>query len=271
MSNTTIESKMHKTRDEIHRWGVRNRVTFDPTKEHVVVIHPLDGNGEVIKFLGTLIDPQLTMQFCIESILSKIKPKIKAALRTRAFYDIASMVGQFKIHIWSHIEFHYGAILHAAPSSLSRIDDCQRSFVRELNISAEIAYLEYNFPLPTLRRDIGLLGLLHKRVLGLAHPAFEKLFPYSPHPAVLGHNKQLHDYHPECNYRRALLHRSIFGLVAVYNLLPQYIVDSETISAFQTALTHIAKTRRSNQIANLHLTFNAHYHSRNDIDVLQVS
>ena len=198
---------------------------FLSTKEHVVILHPLHGEGEIFKFLGTYIDPHMNMQFCIDSIISKIKPKIKALLRTKAHYDVAAMIGQFKTHVWSQMEFHNGAILHAAPSLLQRLDDIQRSFLHALQITAETAFLNYNFPLPSLRRDIGMMGLIQKRVLGIAHPAFSKLLPFTQHPAMMGHDKQVYDYLPECSFRRHLLHRSIFGLVSVYNLLQQYAVS----------------------------------------------
>ena len=92
------------------------------------------------------------------------------------------------------MEYHNGAILHAAPSHLKSLDDAQNNFLHALQSNPSTAFLEYNFPLPTLRRDIGLLGLLHKRVLGLPHPAFANFFPWSPYPAVTGHDKQLYDF-----------------------------------------------------------------------------
>ena len=41
-----------------------------------------------------------------------------------------------------------------------------------------------------------------------------------------------------------------FGLVDIYNLLPQYVVNSVEIHEFQSHLTHMAKTKCSNGIAN---------------------
>ena len=44
----TITEDMQKTHSEVHRWGHRNRVTFDASKEHIVIIHPQQGFGENI-------------------------------------------------------------------------------------------------------------------------------------------------------------------------------------------------------------------------------
>ena len=88
-----------------------------------------------------------------------------------------------------------------------------------------------------------MLGLIHKRVLGLAHPAFELLLPWSPYPAHIGHSKQLFDHQINVRFRRTMHLRSLFGLTMVYNLLPQYVVDCDTVSSFQRELTRIARTR----------------------------
>ena len=95
LPNDEVENTLQRSRAEVHRWGRKHRVTFDAAKEHLVIIHPAQGDGETFKLLGTLIDPQLTMQACIDSILSKIKPKIKALLRTRAHYHMTTMINQF--------------------------------------------------------------------------------------------------------------------------------------------------------------------------------
>ena len=148
---------------------------------------------------------------------------------------------KFKIQTWSLMEYHGGAILHAASSLLQQFDDVQNRLFSALQSDASTAFLEYNFAPPTLRRDIGLLGLIHKRVLGLAHPLFEELLPWSPHPAHVGPDRQLNDFASECKFRRMLLQRSLFGLVGIYNLLPQYVVNCETVSLFQKELTRIAR------------------------------
>ena len=93
-----------------------------------------------------------------------------------------------------------------------------------------------------------MLGLLHKCNLGLAHDLLKTLFPPAPPPHCpprltrsVGrrHNKQLLE---RCTGKfLETTRRSVFGLVRVYNFLPQAVVDSASVTAFQTALTKLAR------------------------------
>jgi len=121
------------------------------------------------------------------------------------------------------MEIHNGAIFHAATTHLNKIDSLQRHFLHELDISEEDAFLNYNFAPPSLRRDIGILGLLHKRVLGKAHPVYQKLLPF--HSEVFGslnpaqYRFQLYGHSREVSRQHNLFDRSIFAMVYVYNRL----------------------------------------------------
>ena len=83
VSNATLLGDLRAAQHRAHSWGRDNRVTFDPGKEHFMVIHPEDGDDESFRFLGTLIDCHLTMTPCIDQIVAEIRPKTKALLRTR--------------------------------------------------------------------------------------------------------------------------------------------------------------------------------------------
>ena len=140
------------------------------------------------------------MDEAIDHIISVARPKVNALLRTRGLYSQSQMFVQYKTHIWGFTEYQNGAILHACVSSLAKLDRLQSSFVHALNMTEEVAFLDHNFAPPTLRRDIGILGFLHKRVLNQCHPSVARLFP------LLGscppyHNKQL-DGHLETCIRR---------------------------------------------------------------------
>ena len=112
------------------------------------------------------------------------------------------------------------------------------------------AFLEYNFAPPTLRRNIGVLGLIHKRVLGNAHPVFQQLLPFFndvfgyPRP---GHDKQLYGHILDVQFQLTLYKRSIFGMVDV--------VDLNTVQTFQTELTKIARIRCQAGAANWEFSF----------------
>ena len=151
---------------------------FDASKEHFVILHPQRCAGEPFKLLGCLIDPKLIMKFAIDNIMDRIRPRITALLRTRAHYDVGAMITQFKTHIWGIMEMHSGGIFHAATTHLDRLDDAQCGFLEKIEVSEEDAFLVFNFAPPVLRRNIAILGLIHKRVLKQCHPAFSELLPW---------------------------------------------------------------------------------------------
>ena len=122
-------------------------------------------------------------------------------------------------------------------------------------------YIDCNFAPPTLRRNIGILGLLQKRVLGKTHVIYQRLLPFVHD--VFGflregeHNKQLYSHCLEIHYQQELWKRSIFCMTDVYNRLPQHVIDIPNVSNFQTALTHIARTACQNGNAEWQSTFSS--------------
>ena len=92
-----------------------------------------------------------------------------------------------------------------------------------------------------------MLGLLHRVVLGLAPEPLACLFPPMVTPRFPRdtrghehrHGRQLLD---RCDGTQPpSFQRSLFGLVYVYNLLPQHVVDSSDVSTFQRRLQHGVK------------------------------
>ena len=117
-----IQNTLQKCRDEVHKWGRTNRVSFDPSKEHLVVLHPVANHGACFKFLGCMVDTDLRMLTAIDQLLTRIRPKITAILRTRAYYSVPQLITQFKTHIWGLMEANSGGIFHAATHLLAKID-----------------------------------------------------------------------------------------------------------------------------------------------------
>ena len=242
-----VQEKLEKCRRRVHDWGRMNRVSFKPSKEHMVVLHPSENHGAPSKLLGCMVDVDLRMHSAVDQLLSKIRPKITAILRTRGYYSTAELVLQFKTHIWGLIKANVGGYFHAASSLLQKIDDAQNRFLHELGLSPARAFLDFNFAPPSLRRNVGMLGMLHKRVLGKCHPSFESLLPlWATHFAEerdRGHSKQLYGHWLEATSHDALFSRSIFAMVDIYNNLPQDAVDAVSVSSFQNYLMKIVRAR----------------------------
>ena len=107
--------------------------------------------------------------------------------------------------------------------------------------------MRFNAAPPRLRRNIAALGLLHKRVIGKCHPAFDRLFPWYSDRFTEGrgrdHKKQLYNHWVEISEYNALYYKSIFAMTDVYNNLPQHVVDATSVKVFQQYLIQIARTR----------------------------
>ena len=72
------------------------------------------------------------MESAIDSLLTEIRFKIIAILRTRGYYSMPALIAQFKSHIWGHMETHMGNFFHASDYPLAKIDHEQNRFLREL-------------------------------------------------------------------------------------------------------------------------------------------
>ena len=66
------------------------------------------------------------------------------------------------------------------------------------------------------------------------HATIKQLFPFKEDPGHL-HNKQVESHMNRVTCRQDMYFRSIFGMVHVYNRLPQYVVDSMSITEFQNS------------------------------------
>ena len=95
------------------------------------------------------------------------------------------------------------------------------------------------------RRDISMLGVLHKVNLGSAPPQLQELFPRLGSVDELGGKsrlrywRKLHDRQlatPVDWASSDVLRRSLFGLVHCYNKLPQKLVAAKTVKTLQRDL-----------------------------------
>ena len=231
----------------MHAWGRKDRVTFEPSKEEFIILDPRDGHGQPFRLLGPVIDNQLRMGAAIDKLYRKAKPKARALLRCRRYFCLFDVLLLFKAHVRSQIEWCYAAIYHAAPSLLFRLDSVQVSFLDHLGLSEREAFGQYNVAPLQLRRDICMLGVLWKIAHGKAHVHYLALFPMCgsgvpsqrTRSTVRRHNRRFVD---KCDGTQIdQLARSLFGLVKVWNMLPEAVFDLTNVKAFQRNLTVFAK------------------------------
>ena len=103
--------------------------------------------------------------------------RLQALLNVRRFVTIPELFQLYKAQIISFIESSTLGIFHAAPSVLDRVDRVQRRFLREIGFTEAEALERFRLaPLPC-RREIAMMGALHKVALGIAPPHLAALFP----------------------------------------------------------------------------------------------
>ena len=133
---------------------------------------------------------------------------------------------------------------HAAKTTLAGIDAVQRRFLRECGLSDEETLLHFNLVPVETRRDIAMLGLIHRSVLEGGPRHLANMFLPSPPSASQKHDKQLLTQRSPRNLQ--ILSRSALGLVDVYNLLPAQVVCQKSVASMQHELQALLKFRVRN-------------------------
>ena len=63
-----------RCRDAVHAWRSLNKVELDPSKEHLVLLHPQHGSGKDFLLPGCPMDVKLIMRAAVAPILTQIRP-----------------------------------------------------------------------------------------------------------------------------------------------------------------------------------------------------
>ena len=251
MGPTTTEAQaraaLRRCQTSLHRWGAANKVTFDPGKESFHAIHRTRSFGDNFKILGVLFDCQLTMRSAAQEIAREAGWKAKALLRCRRFYSQGELVKLYKAQVLSFIESRTPAIHHAAPSVLDAIDRVQRRFLREVGLSEIDALIRHRLAPLSARRDIAMLGLVHRVSHGRAPGPLVDLLSAGPpqhvRPAEASvtrgilrrHDRQMPEYISRGGHTETL-RRSCFGLITVWNLLPPEVANAKRTKTCQKLL-----------------------------------
>ena len=153
----------------------------------------------------------------------------------------------YKAQVFSYLESSTPSIYHSAPTTLDRIDRVQRRFLADIGMDERRSLIDWRLAPLASRRDIAMLGVLHKIALGKAPQQLADIFPIVGHSHEPMRRQHLRNWRPLHN-RQILSHagvnsthvmqRSLFGLVHCYNFLPQRLVDAQSVKQFQRKLQH---------------------------------
>ena len=153
---------MRDCQRELHCWGRANQVVFDAGKEHSVVLSHREPEGASVKLLGVNFDTGLSMNIAIHECVVDVGWKMKTLLRTQRFYTHAALIGLWKAHILSFIEYRTSAWYHACETALRPLDNCLSSFLRNVGVDDLSALLRFNLAPLRARRDMAMLAIIHR-------------------------------------------------------------------------------------------------------------
>lgn len=205
------------------------------------------GDGGAFELLGIDFDNRLTMIIAIRDVASNASWKLRTLMRTQRFYNHAEFVNMFKAHILSRLECRTAAIYHASSSALRPIDRMLPSFLRQTGVSELDAFLHFNFAPLQCRRDVAILGLLHRAALKQGPLQFWEYFAVDPNAHRLRssrhplHLRQLLPRHGEPDFD--IVRRFALGNIQVYNLLPPSVLACKAGCSFQSELTNRLRAR----------------------------
>ena len=157
-----------------------------------------DPEGEPFKLLGIVYDTGLHMTEAISKLSVQANWKLRALLQTKRNFSTREIMNLFKSRVLGYIEYRTPAIYHAGSTSLAQLDIILGRLLRTLGISDEESLIEFRLAPLSTRRDMGMLGVIHRSVLGEGPLQFSKYFVQkAPHGRPWGrearrtHDKQI--------------------------------------------------------------------------------
>ena len=187
--------------------------------------------------------------------------KLRTLRRSARYHTDAVLLNLYKSRVLSYVKYRTPAVYHATCTVLQPLNNLQERFLKETGVSTLEALMVFNLAPLSTRRDIAMLGLIHRTVLGKGPRQFQNWFVQTE-PSGSGktrlarkrarHGRQLSDLRTRTHLN--LVRRSALGLVAVYNLLPEKVVRLQKVRSFQQALQNLVKDRACANCEDWHLT-----------------
>ena len=163
------------------------------------------------------------MKEAIDEAASPVGWEIARILKARSRINVEQLVNLYKSWVLSYVEYRTPCLYHAAAFDLENLDKLQRTFLAELGISELEAMQHCKLAPLGARRDMAMLGVLHRVALGKGPSSIAGFFPRA--------SGVTHDYHLRSQQHSRALHcdmadlrlevwrNSLLGLTAVCNRL----------------------------------------------------
>ena len=120
-------------------------------------------------------------------------------------------------------------------------------FLHQIDLSKETAFLEFNLAPLCVRRDIAILGCIHRASMCHGPPALLRFFRRAVAARASTTRQVLSNFLQIAEWSRGrnleIMCRSAFGMIRVYNLLPQDFVEKADVKSFRSAFTQMVRDR----------------------------
>ena len=153
----------------------------------------------------------------------------------------------YKSHVLGFVEYRTPAVYHASPSVLLPLDRLQNWLLRDLGLTPEEALVNFGLAPLNCRRDMAMLGVVFRAVLGKGPAPLRSFFKAAadhtrPTTRSVGrHRYQLQTY--RSGEHLEVLKRSLLGACDVFNELPPVVVEaSDTVQQCQAKLQALVLT-----------------------------
>ena len=196
IENDQIIAEIDIAQNGLHTWGRANRVTFDAGKESKHVLSRHNPSGGNFKVLGVNFDCKLLMDDAVHDVAIECGWKLEKLVQSRRFFNGRELIALYKAHVLSFTEYRTSAVYHASTSVLDKIDKIQDKMLKIAGSTEIEALLVHNLaPLKT-RRDIAMLGVIHRAALGQGPAQLQHFFHQVTRPQVQRTRLQLsrHDW-----------------------------------------------------------------------------
>ena len=211
-------------------------------------------HGENFNILGIRFDCKLVMSATVEELAKTCRWKLKAILRTSRFNTGEGLVNMYKAQVLSFVEYRTAAIYHVCSSALALLDAVQDKVLSVAGMSKVEALNAANLAPLAVRRDIAMLGVIHRAAIGRGPEQLKQFFKADVNARREGlgkHGLQLlplpdhySDFALPGSMSAQYIQHSAHGLIGVYNLLPANIIEvSACVPSFQKALQDMVKSR----------------------------
>ena len=238
--DSVIDRQLSKCQCELHTWGSANQVSFDAEKESMHILSILNARCPEFTLLGITFDGSLIMETTMRELIDKCKWKLIWLLRVRKYHSQQEMVLLYRAHVLSFIEHRTAAIYHSHTSLLDELDALQTRFGEDIGLTPLTALSTYHLAPLDARRDIAMLGLIHRATLDIGPPHLREFFKRSAESNLLENPYALPPY-ATGPWRRCLpmITNSAFGLIPIYNALPSEIKRCSKVKTFQRQLQNL--------------------------------